>query len=442
MAPLHTQSRPGRRHSILPAPPPRHWKEEVRILEEVGPELGIAFWRMLRRTHVWAAVAPGDRKNLALQDSDGASLRLAGACVFAPQLLETFGTFALLVRDPGGVTGHQLAEACRRVFVWAEERSSLDVAALFAEAAAAADPDAPGRAYDAGRLCRRANYHERSASWYLRAFGLAVRTKSRQEVIKALLGHGNLMKHLGRNAEARVFYERAAQRAISTGRRRQAAEAHHALLTLTAEAGMYTSACRHVRKALENYPVRHPLVPYLVHDFAYVLLQNGYFNPAFGLLVQVAPLIQSPSVLALAHASIARAAGGLRNLQRFKEAEQSALHLLKNHGEHAAPAFNCLAAGAWALSDVTQADSYATTALTTTRATRDMAAAHVAEHLLAAVADGAQPPSEANPSDRDRLDALVQRLASRLRMWEGCGRQVEPAAPHARIDPVTAAEAA
>lgn len=355
----HTGRRPGRLRSILPPPHLRRWPTEIEFLEGVAPELAIALWRMLRRTYLWAAVSPENRKSLALPDPAEAGERLANACAYAPMLLETFGTFALMGREPGAVTSQQLAMACRHVQLWAEEHVSLDVAALFAEAAAAADPDAPGLAFDAGRLCRRAAHHGRAAAWYLRALSLAVRRQSHQEVIKALLGYGNLMKDLGRRDEARVYYERAARRAAGAGRRRQAAEAHHALLTLAAEAGMYPSACRHVRKAIENYPIRHPLVPYLIADFSYVLLQNRHFDFALGPLVHLLSVLRKPAEQAMVYASVARATGGLRNHQRYRKAEASALSLLEHHQEFAPSSYNSLAAGAWALGDLACAKTHA-----------------------------------------------------------------------------------
>jgi tetratricopeptide (TPR) repeat protein len=335
-----SQPRPGRLRSILPPPNPRRWSTEIEFLEEIPPELAIALWRMLRRTRLWAAVPPPARKNLALPNSSAAGERLAAACAHAPRLLEAFGTFALLGREPEAVTAPQLARACHRVQVWAEERVSLDIAALFAEAAATADPDASSQAFDAGRLCRRAAHHERAAAWYLRAFSLAVRQKSDQDVIKALLGYGNLMKDLGRRDEARVYYERVARRAASSGRRRQAAEAHHSLLTLAAEAGMYPAACRHVRKAIENYPIHNPFVPYLVHDFAYVLLENRHFSFAVSLLSRLVSIIEDQDALAIVYASLARAAGGMRDVRRFREAEQSTLLIFEHHQEYAPSVFN------------------------------------------------------------------------------------------------------
>ncbi len=437
-----SQPRPGRLRSILPPPNPRRWSTEIEFLEEIPAELAIALWRMLRRTRLWAAVPPSARKNLALPDASAAGERLAAACAHAPRLLEAFGTFALLGREPDAVTAHQLAQACSRVQMWAEERASFDIAALFAEAAATADPDTPARAFDAGRLCRRADHHGRAAAWYLRAFSLAVRQKSDPDVIKALLGYGNLMKDLGHNEEARVYYERVARRAAGSGRRRQAAEAHHSLLTLAAEAGMYPAACRHVRKAIDNYPIYHPFIPYLVHDFAYVLLQNRHFSFAFSLLSRLVSIIEDQDALAIVHASLARAAGGMRDVRRFREAEKSTLLIFEHHQDYAPSVYNCLAEGAWALGELTQAEVYAAAALNIARIRKDDPATVIAGNILSSVVDGTAPLSEIEPADRKRLDSLVHRLMARLRTWGAASRNAQSATPHAGVGPVTSSEAA
>ncbi len=226
-----TVSAPGRRHTLTLPPPVLGWAREVEALEAAGTELGVVLWRVLRRVRAWAETVQEERAGLFEIDKREARERLGQGCVHAPELVEALGVFAQLIRAPERMEARQLADACHEVHAWAEERSLVKVAMLFAEAAAVAEPDDPGRANQAGLMCRRGGFDDRAASWYHRASGLAVRHKARQEIIRAQLGYGNLMKDLGDYDEARKYFERAAQRAISTGRERQAAEAHHDLLT-------------------------------------------------------------------------------------------------------------------------------------------------------------------------------------------------------------------
>jgi hypothetical protein len=104
---------------------------------------------------MWAQTPPEERQATFQLTDREAFERLGSACAHAPELVEAFGTFASLIRAPRRVEADQLAEACRLVHEWADERSLRDTALLFAEAAATADPDDPARANDAGRMCRR-----------------------------------------------------------------------------------------------------------------------------------------------------------------------------------------------------------------------------------------------------------------------------------------------
>ncbi|HLL48380.1 MAG TPA: tetratricopeptide repeat protein, partial [Longimicrobiaceae bacterium] len=329
----------------------------------MDPELALAFWRVLRRVRAWAETPAGERAGLFGAGKREAWERLGAACGHAPGLVEALGTFALLIRAPGEVDARRLSEACSQVHAWAEERSLLAVAMLFAEAAAYADPDDPARANDAGRMCRRAAEDERASSWYHRGYGLGVRRSDPTETIRAQIGYGNLMKDLGRHDEARKFLERAARRAIYTGRKRQAGEAHHDLLAIAAEVGTYSEAERHVRRALTLYPTHHPRIPYLAHDFAFVLIRHQYYSFAISLLNHLLPSINKPEELALVYGTMARAAGGARHRERYEDAEERALKVFGTHEEFSSATLIHLAEGARAFRKWDKSERYAALAL-------------------------------------------------------------------------------
>jgi tetratricopeptide (TPR) repeat protein len=418
MGTLTESSSSGRLRSIAPPPPTEPWPHEIWILEPLGPELGIAFWRMLRRARMWSMTPADARRSLAVSVPEEACRRLGDACVHAPELVDAFGLFALSIRSPEAVEPRHLVDASRRICRWAEARSHLPTAALFAEAAASINPDSAELASDAARLCRQVASFGRAASWYERAFGLAVRTRDRQEVVKALLGYGNLMKDIGEFEKARVVFERVARRALHTGRRRVAAEAHHSLLTLAAESGMFQAAVRHLRKALDYYPVHHPFIPYLVHDFAFVLVRNRYYGLAVGPLTHLLSVIQKPHEQVLVYGTLARAAGGIRSRQQYRDAEEAILRLSGQHQQFAASALNGLAEGAWAFGDWEQAAAHASAALSVACTREDGAEQRVAEEILESVSKRVPAPLEMDPEGRQRTEFLLQRLLSRLRAWE------------------------
>lgn len=421
--------RQGRLRTITLPPPVQGWADEMASLEEAGAELAVELWRMLRKLRNWVETPPEDRAGLFEINKKDARQRLGFACIQAPDLVEAFGTFALLIRAPGLIGTEQLAEACRQVHCWAEERALLDVAMLFAEAAAIVEPDSPARANDAGRVCRRAARDERASVWYHRAFGLGVRAKSHKETIRAQLGYGTLMRETGRHDEARKFFERAAQRALNTGRMRQAGEAHHDLLLMCAEVGELGQAERHARRALDLYPIHHPRVPYLIHDFAFLLTRKHYYTPALALLERLVTVLKRPDEALLAWGSLARAAAGSRRRARFNEAEQKILPLAGLHEEHSGVAFIHLAEGHRAFGQWDKAEHYATLVVETARKRKDALIERDGLDLLKRIASRDLGPCEEDPTDRDRLATLQHRFMARLDRWKAPGRDLPRAHP-------------
>lgn len=423
-APSAVELRAKRLRTITPPPPFLGWAREAASLEGVDPELALAFWRVLRRVRAWAETAPEERAGLFGAGKREAWERLGAACGHAPGLVEALGTFALLIRAPGEVDARRLSEACSQVHAWAEERSLLPVAMLFAEAAAYADPDDPARANDAGRMCRRAAEDERASSWYHRGYGLGVRRSDPTETIRAQIGYGNLMKDLGQHDEARKFLERAARRAINTGRRRQAGEAHHDLLAIAAEMGAYQTGERHVRKALELYPIQHPQIPALAHDWAFLLVRSRFYSLAIPLLEMALERIHQPEIQTVVWGTLARAVAGARLKPRFNDIEARVLELVTRHDEYAASALNGLAEGAWAFGDSNNVASYAARALEIARARKEGGEERVALRLLTSLKARDLAPDEdrPGPADCERVERLTQRFRSRLNNWKAPGQ--------------------
>ncbi|HEX2091179.1 MAG TPA: hypothetical protein VHG28_02210 [Longimicrobiaceae bacterium] len=199
---------PSRLRTIEPAPKAPCWNGEAEALGKVGGELGLVLWKALRRVRLWAETEPEQRPDMFPPATREIQELMAVATTQAPELVEAIGVFAALLRTPERVDGRQVGEACSQVYQWADAQGFSRVAMYFAEAAAAAEPASPARAVDAGWMCRRVaegDLLERSVAWYDRAFGLAVRAKDRQEVLRALTGYGALMKDMGRHENARVL---------------------------------------------------------------------------------------------------------------------------------------------------------------------------------------------------------------------------------------------
>ncbi|MFL5383371.1 MAG: tetratricopeptide repeat protein [Longimicrobiaceae bacterium] len=340
----------------------------------------------------------------------------------APGLSAPLETFASLRTTPEKVTGDELAIACSVVSDWAMERGLALTGAQFIEAAAYALPDEARWANCAGRVCRRAGEHSRSAVWYERAFRLAVRSGDREEAIRSLLGYGGLLYAMGTYEQARPVFARAVRRATRTGRAKQAAEAEHDLMTIASEIGTYHQGASHLRRALRHYPVHHWRIPYLVHDFAYLLIQSRFYSPALPLLHHVAALIKAPPEQALVLSAISRAAAGAGRYAEYRRFRESSLALLTLYDEHAPAAYRNLALAAHLANDAGEAARIAAETVTLARERRERDIAESCERLLAQLAAGEPAPRETAPSEADRVAELSQRLLSRLRRWQTPGR--------------------
>jgi tetratricopeptide (TPR) repeat protein len=284
------------------------------------------------------------------------------------------------------------------------------------EAAARASGSDPALANLAGALCRRAALLDRAGVWYARAARLAVKARSRREAIWAQLGYGALMKELGRRTEAREWFRRAAKRALRTGRRREAAEAFHDLLALAVEGGRIRAATRYGALAARFYPLWHPNLPYLAHDFAFLLLRCHQYSLAYSLLDAFTSVIPARHRL-LGMGTLARAAAGRGLAHRFEEMESRIAELAAADDEHAPAAYIHLAEGARMLGRWSTAEEYAIRALAIGLRRQDHIIVQDARVFLAEIAERASPEVVTVPVD-SATRILVREFAIRLGRWK------------------------
>jgi tetratricopeptide (TPR) repeat protein len=421
-------TKPKSRRTYNVAPPP-DWPESFYLLAEVPEPLSTILWTTARSIQLWSVASPKKRHGMFSCLPENVRQEYELARLEAPELDGTFDVFATLRINPEAVQRRQLATACHDVAEWAEHRSLLKVGALFAHAAAYAEPANPARANVAGKLCRRAALFDLSGMWYDRGFDLAVRWRKRGQAIRALLGHGGLLYTMGAYREARPFLKRAAKRADRAGREKQVAEASHDLLTITAALGEFTHALEHVEAALENYPIHHPRIPYLVHDIGYLWMQHGLFNASLQLFELALRYIRRPGERALVLTAIARAAAGKGDQVRFLGAQEEGLALLGQHEEHAPSGFRNLAVAASHLGQWGAARDFALSsqAASRRRGERDVETDtqdildRISRCELSPASSGATPPLQAvakiNKECRIRLSAWIKPGRGRPGLW-------------------------
>lgn len=406
-------------YAILPAPTPRCTFPYP--LDELDEDLAIALWRALRDVLWWAKVPTENRGELRRPVSAVLLIRHTASMEQGQAIAPAFRTFFRLTTDPTAIPPTELAEACHCVSVWADAKGYLLVRTLFAEAAAYADPESPTWANLAAKACRQDGAYARAEIWYERGFRLAVRAGKKREQVWALLGYGTVFYALGRYDRARKWWTRAATRAARTNQPREAAEAEHDLMTVASEVGTYQQGARHLRRALMHYPVRHWRLPFLVHDFAYLLIQNGQHEPALPLLRELLSVIPENNQLLL-QSALARAAAGTGDLEYYEQAKQHVVEQADQRPEHRAAALRNLAEAALCLGDWDSAlrIGRSTLAYAQERMEHDVerSALRIVQHAALQ-----QPITPANPKvDPRSVAELSAELLARLAQWRTPGR--------------------
>ena len=392
---------PNRARPIPPAPScrrgdgesPDGWEILTDPFSDGLEDVCAALWIVLRDLQQWMGT---ERRNgLFGHHNHKVRARLLRAMRSAPALAPALRAFLRLRTDPASAPPGELGAACYSVWGWAEGESLLGTAAQYGEAAAYLVPDNPVYANDAGWACRRCAQHERAGVWYQRGFRLAVGSKNRHETIRALLGRGAVYKDLGRHEDARDFYDRASRRAVRTGRRRQAAVARHYIFALEAEGGRFDAGLDAVRETLNLYPIYDRRVPYLAHDYAFLLIRNRYFSYALPLLEKLAPAITKPDERLLVQSNLAWAAAAAGRFEQHREAVNYVLEAARVYPEYAAASFIHLAhasryAGEWA-----EAADYAARGEEVAAWRRDAALVAEAAELRLVIAERTPPEREA-----------------------------------------------
>jgi tetratricopeptide (TPR) repeat protein len=394
------------------------------VLREAPTDIALDLWSGLRRVLVWltderrASPALKSRRPVSVEEGE----KWAAVCAAHPSLVPAVSAFALLHEAAEIATPQQISRGCTAVYEWAESRQLLHTAAHFAEAAAYAESDSPDLANVAGQICRRVGLNSRAATWFYRAFDLAVQAKSMRESIRALLGYGVLMYHAGAHEESRRVLLKAARRAERTGKRTQAAVAQHELVAQAAEARPYLEGETHVREALSLYPRSHPRLPHLVHDYGYLLSEKGMYRHALPVLRAALTRIANPSERVVVWANVARAIAGSGGfLEGYPEAMDQVTSLGVVYDEHAPAGFSIAAVAAWLAGDRARAEKLSEIAVRLSEQRNERVPKERAAMVLRALANGDDPPPHAEPPTGHMIQATTNRCISRLKRWRGQG---------------------
>jgi tetratricopeptide (TPR) repeat protein len=428
-------ARPGKGRGRPKVPlPPAGQRHSFDFCGEVEDVLGVVLWKRVRAVKLWASTPRERRRGLFMPPSGRVREQFARAVEEAPELQEPLGTLMALVRWPERARPTDVAAACLVVAEWAEGKGKLETALQFAEAAAAARPRDPGAAAMAGQFCTRVAAVDRAVVWLQRAVVLARRAMDRVWYIRGHLRLGFLMFHLGDYEQARRLYVLASRMATRTGRRGLAGQAQHDLFTVACEVGTYEEAEDHAWKALELYPVRHPAVPYLAHDYAWLLNREGFFSSAHVLLRATLPLIAPHRRLPIL-GSLARACAGTGDREGYAAAAAEVLRLADTTDEGAAAALIHVAGGALWLGDPELAETAAARALEIAIRREEGEPQRSALAILEGLTAPEPPPPDHAPPEGARIRELTARFLARLRKWSSSAAAAAGDAPAAAPPP-------
>lgn len=340
----------GKLPRVIPAAPT--WRRtELAILDSLDEALGITLWLAIRRVRVWSEASVSERGTMAAESlpeitpervrmKQNATTRLGRARDLAPEISHALDVLEEL-KVNRAIEPEVVAEACDQISHWAEMRALHEATMQFAEAAAAVEPRSAKRANLAGRACRIASAWSRADIWYQRGLGMARHPRNRIEGFRGHLGAGAVAYLQGRHREARRHFIAGAWQARDMGRLPLAARAQHDLMLIAIEYRDFENAVEHARRALEWYPKHHSRIPYLIHDFAYLLtrIERGFSAAALHLLDRVLAPISAEHERLLVWGTVARAAAGSEDLDRFHLALERVTQLAtlfpQPHGPHA-----------------------------------------------------------------------------------------------------------
>jgi tetratricopeptide (TPR) repeat protein len=231
----------------------------------------------------------------------------------------------------------------------------------------------------------RAGYVGRAAAWLYRARVVARVTDDKEWKLRSRLRTGILLLQIGRIRRARKVLTRVARSASRAGQAEWAGKAHHdLLLSLATDPAAYTRAYAHLEKALALYPLRNPRIPYLVHDFAVILIRVGEYRQALRVLEAVYRHIP-PSNRIIIHATTARACAGVRDYDGFERGAAFVKAAAAKRHESASFAMVHLAEGARLLGEWDLAERYAAAGLEIAMSRREFEVIRVAYEVIDAV---------------------------------------------------------
>jgi tetratricopeptide (TPR) repeat protein len=383
------------------------------ILEEVEGDAGPLLWRTFRSVATWAETRNADRGDVFPATLTSERRAWIEAIDLPGELSEPLTVLASLLDTDSSTDDTAAGEAVGEIGKWATSAGFVRTGAEFHQLACSVRRSDPALALEAATATRDLADYARAEVWLQRAIGLSRRVGEWRIYIESHLAYSNMLRRRGNMPGARRFADRALRRARRQGLRGYQASALHDLFVIESECSNFDRAEVLAGQAFRTYPEDHPVLPWVVHDMAYLWINRRNFPPALAVLKAVEPLVaheQKPSLLG----ALAISAGGSGDAETF-DAAVSRLQSLRA-GPGVAEAWLEAADGAAALGRMEEAVDWAGRSLGLARDRSERKIEFLAEKLLTALRKPTpvEPPAQ-SPRTYPELATTVVNVLSRRR---------------------------
>lgn len=322
---------------------PRGGKAGAEMIRELGADIGLPVWEVLRSVLAWAGEEHAMRSDVfetsTMLDWERQLLQAS----WEPELRCGLAVLVGELSSPSHALPETVAHTCICVTEWALERGRVVTALAFAEAAALSWPEQSRFSWVTGSLLRRHGRFREAEQWLRRAAKAAVAAGDAESQIRALNALGNVLRDLGRIPQSRRTLSDALRYARRHKHRRLEGEILHDLFVVSSLGGL-AEADEYARSAFEIYREGHPRLPSLACEIASLWLLRGCHLQALTVLKHLPQLIEVPEERIKVWGSLAWAAGMCNDADAYREAADEVWVLLDNP-ETAAPASALLEVG-------------------------------------------------------------------------------------------------
>lgn len=381
---------------------PRRWRtpppltrgpenlEGMDILRELGGDAGILLWQSYRNVMFWATAEGEQRASVFSEKASARRLEEIRDADVPAELVDPLTVIGQMLGNAAGTEGETAAEACTEIASWAEERGAGSTQLAFTQAAALAAPRSAELAHRVGVISRQRGDMARAETWYRHAIMIGRQVGDWTSYSLAYIALGNMLIERGNFPGAHRMHIKALRAARRKGLRKIQGMALHDLFVIAGETGRHTQAEEYARHAFRAYGPHHPRLPALAQDVAYSWLHQGHFARVLPIFQALLPHFSNTSEEIIAHAHIARAAGGAGHRDVFRKAWVEVMRLAREplSTSRLASAMMDLAEGAASLGEWDRAEQAAERASTAARERSEAKILHRAESLLDSVKSG------------------------------------------------------